>query len=131
MTCGEYDFLLCTDMVVEIVNNTLEQMKARTEVRNGIAFYNWNNQSTAIVNLNKRFGIESGVSKHQVVLNGSQKRSDSRIMIMVDEVIGIIDIDDTKFQSVRPLAGEFSKLVDAVLVFKEKNWLRIKNDYFY
>ena len=131
LVCGEYNFLLCTEKVAEIVNNTASQMAERTEVHNGTSFYHWNDQAIAVVNLNKRFGIAATISKHQVVFEGSKNRIDSRIMIMVDEVTGIMDVDDEKFQSVQPLAGEFSKLVDAVLTDKDKNWLRIRAEYFY
>ena len=130
-TCGEYSFLLGTDTVAEIVNNTIEQVMARSEMRNGALFYNWNNQSLPVVNMNKRFGIETSLSQHQVILDGSKKRSDSRIMVVVGEVVGIVDLEDEAFQPVQPLAGEFSKLVDAVFVLKDTKWLRIRQEYFY
>jgi chemotaxis signal transduction protein len=103
----------------------------RSEMRNGALYYHWNNQSIPVVNLNKRFGIETDFSTHQVILDGSKKRSDSRIMVVVGEVTGIVDLEDDMFQPVQPLVGEFSKLVDAVFVLKDTNWLRIRQEYFY
>jgi len=120
-TCGEYAFLLGTDAIAEIVNITKVDLLSRCDMRNGILFYSWNNQSIAVVNLNKRFGLQNIPSTHQLILDGYQKRSDSRIMVVVGEVTGIIDIDEEQFQPVQPLAGEFSKLVDAALVLKDKN----------
>ena len=129
--CGEYPFLICTDAIAEIVNNSIDDVMARTELRNGVLFYSWNDQSIAVVNLNKRFGLDTSSSEHQIILDGSLKRSDSRIMVIVGHVVGIIDVADETFQPVQPLAGEFSKLVDATLILQDKNWLRIRSEYFY
>lgn len=129
--CGEYAFLLCTDSISEIVNNRIDDVVSRCEVRDGKLFYCWNEQSIPLVNLNKRLGVDASQSTHQLILDGYQKRSDSRIMVVIGEVTGIIDVEDEQFQPVQPLAGEFSKLVDATLVVKDRNWLRIRNEYFY
>lgn len=129
--CGEYAFLLCTDAVAEITNIPMVDVMSRSELRDGVLFYSWNNQSLPVVNLNKRFGITTDNSKHQLILDGFEKRDDSRIMVVISEVTGILDLDEKYFQPVQSLAGEFSKLVDATLVINDKNWLRIKSEYFY
>jgi len=129
--CGEYAFLLSTDAIVEIVHHPFDELIATCEDRNGTLFYSWHGQSIPVVNLIRRFGLEGDRSTHQLVLDGFQKGSDSRVLVVVGEVINIVDVEDHQFQSAQPITGEFSKLVDATLVLKDQNWLRIRKEYFY
>jgi chemotaxis signal transduction protein len=128
---GEYAFLLCTDAIAEITNIAMSDLLSRGEMREGVLFYPWAGYHLPVVNLNKRFGLDSGHAMHQLILDGYEKREDSRIMVVVSQVTGMIDADESWFQPVQPLAGEFSKLVDATLIVQDKNWLRIRSEYFY